>query len=329
MHNTLINSIVTPAPGELARRRPSMCHDGTPLVYSLQLDKGDKAPAFRLLVEPGGTGITVPQQISFSLRALDQLLHLLGWQESVEDVNAIVSRVFPSEATPVSHWWGGIWLGMSLDHQSADLRLYLNLRHGEALARWQRVADVLGWFGDEALSATFNRWLAAVSSHATPVGLGVVVAGGRVRGLRVYTGLYAPTQETMEAACLDMAGGDKLKLKLLTDTFTGWLGTFQPQSVTMGYDFRLEATGTLHPAIARVKVDISCQLLPSDKRADVVPVFSDIISAWDFDTTYLHEYLDDLRECFGGYVVEFLSLGFRGELDHVTLYTKPDGCAPG
>src|SRR5688572_19366562 len=69
-------------------RAASICMDGTPVVFSVKLTHEQEAPAFRVLVEPGGTGITVPQQVSCSLKAADELLQIMGWQQAAEQVNS-------------------------------------------------------------------------------------------------------------------------------------------------------------------------------------------------------------------------------------------------
>lgn len=323
LHTALLNATCNTRADDIQRRRASMCLDGTPVVYSVKLKRKAEPLAFRMLVEPGGLDITVPEQIDLSLRTVDTLLHTLGWESAVEDLNAVIARVFPTDVSRLSHWWGGIWLGMDLSPQRVEMRLYLNLRHGEALARWQRVADVLAWFGNELLGALLKSLIERVSPHAIPVGLGVVVSG-RIRALRIYAGMHDPKLETILAACPDLIPSGEQDISMLCSSFMRAFGPFARQSVTLGYDFILDDDGLLIPTITRTKIDVSCQFL-AGSDGPVSPLLEDLLRVWQMDPEPFSIFLNDMRDFFKGATVEYLSFGFDRELDHVTVYAKPDG----
>lgn len=311
---------IVPVPGStVARRRPSMCHDGTPVVYSLKLG-GANAPPYRILVEPGGLGITVAEQIAFSLQVTDRILGLLSWRDAASALNAVTTRVFPPQASAVNSWWGGIWLGAAIGPGVAELRLYLNLRHGDAAHRWQRVADVVARFGDASLERPLRAWMRRTHAHAIPVGLGIVVSGGRLRGIRVYVGLHKPAAESLLAAVAPTSPRAEQELTAVCRGFNERFGGFAPQSVTVGYDFLLDEAGVLQPAIARTKVDLCCQLIAPSRRAALDPWIRGLLADRG---QALDSFQADLTACFGGFKTEFVSLGFRPDLDHVTVYCRP------
>jgi hypothetical protein len=321
LHSHLLRSTFDVPPLDVQRRRASISLDGTPIVYSLKLLRQDSAPAFRMLVEPGGLGVTVPEQIDYSLRTIDTILHKLGWESSIEDLNAIITRVFPPDASAVLHWWGGMWLGMAFSTDHLELRLYLNLRHEEATARWQRLANVLGWFGDLSLEVPLQALIQRVAPHAIPVGLGVVVSK-RVCGFRIYVGMHTPSLDTILIAGPERLAGAAQDITFFCNSFTKTFGPFARQSVTLGYDFLLEETGILRPLITRTKIDVSCEFLSA---SDVFPWFDYLLSKWDFDVKQSSAFFKDLQICFGGAQIEYVSLGCREGIDHITVYAKPDG----
>jgi hypothetical protein len=327
LHDTLCQATFAVPAVDVQRRRASMCHDGTPILYSLELTRSSECPAFRMLVEPGGVGLTVAEQINHSLRVADILLHRFGWQSAVDDLNSIAAFVFPKDSATVNQWWGGIWLGADMESRRNELRLYLNLRYGEAQVRWQRVADVLAWFGDESLVVPFDALHRHAAPQAIPVGMGIVVAEGRIRGLRLYAGLHEPGISSILSARPDQFSGADDDIRLLCDTFTARFGAFVRQSVTLGYDFSLDEAGQLQPNVARTKIDVSCQHIPPAARPALVPMLEDLSTHWELDATLVEGFLQDLDSCFGGRDIEYFSVGFRARLDHATIYAKPHGYA--
>lgn len=309
------------------RRRPSLAADGTPIVLSCKIGYTD-GDALRLLIEPGSLGMTVAQQIAFSLERLDSLLGLLGWRNAVADINDITTQVFPFDPAATSGWWGGIWLGANVLPSIAischvDLRIYLNLRYGDAAERWQRLAALITSFVSPAMAPILDRWLATVTPHAIPVGLGIVVAAGRVYGIRPYLGVYHPTLGSLSALSSHFSTADPRELAEAYDSFTDRFGSIHPQAVTVGYDFIRDMAGNSPKAIGRVKVDICCYLVAPDRRSMLISWITQLLTAWSFESGSLTAFLEDLHTVWVGSEIQFLSLGFTSSLDHVTVYVKP------
>lgn len=306
-------------------RAASICIDGTPVVFSLKLTHQEEAPAFRVLVEPGGTGISVPQQISCSLKAADELLQIMGWQQAAEQVNQIIQHVFPANSEELENWWGGIWLGTSIAGSQTELRLYLNLRHGNIVQRWQRVANVLTEFGDHSLQPVLEKLIGQTSSHAIPVGLGIVI-NKTVRGIRLYCGMHEPS----EASIMQCISGDaslvQADISWFCSSIREQFGEFTRQSVTLGYDFHLDKNGALQPLIARTKIDVACQRFA--KSEGFTDFLQQLVQKFQFDNSQLPSFLADLDHCFQGSDVEYISLGVDAGIDHLTVYAKPHSCKP-
>lgn len=306
-------------------RAASICMDGTPVVFSVKLTHEQEAPAFRVLVEPGGTGISVPQQINCSLKTADELLQIMGWQQAADQVNRIIREVFPSNSTELENWWGGIWLGTSIAANQTELRLYLNLRHGNKLQRWQRVANVLTEFSDDNIGPVLEKLILQTSPDAIPVGLGIVI-NKTVRGIRLYAGMQDPNENSI----MDCISGDASLVRddihWFCQQINRQFGAFTSQSVTLGYDFHLDKTGMLQPLISRTKIDVACQRFA--KAEGFLPFLHQLVQTFQFDNSHLPSFLTDLRHCFSGCDVEYISLGVDGGIDHLTVYAKPHSLQP-
>ncbi len=321
MQQAVIAAAVDPVTTPV-RRRPSLCHDGTAVVYSQDAAAPAHQPGFRVLTEPGGVARTVPEQIDFSLALVDRLLVALDWRDAVPDLNAIATALLPRDAHELGGWWGGVWLGVCQTADHLDLRLYLNLRHGPLLARWQRLAAMLGGFGDDRLEAPLQALADRTMAHAIPVGLGVVVRDGRVPVLRLYLGAHRPRGATLAAMLppTDRAGGEMAAA--LSERLGGRRG-LPSQSVTCGYDFLRDASGVIRPEIARVKIDVSCQWLPAPARAAFLGRAISFAHEVGVDTAACDGFLRDLRECFGGFSPEYVSFTLGHPTRAMTLYAKP------
>jgi hypothetical protein len=325
VHGLLLAAADVPQP-PLALRRPSMCHDGTPLVYSVALD-GDRPSPFRLLVEPGGTGIDVPAQVDCALDALDRGLAICGWDRAGAGLRTIASIVFPGDREAMRRWWGGAWIGLVLSPEALEMRLYANLRWGDARARWQRACDAICAFADERLTPTLEDLMARVAPVAVPVGLGVAISGDALRALRLYAGVHSPTPEAIEAALPRRIAGGAEPVGALAALFEERFGAMPPQSVTLGYDFLL-AENRVQPGVARTKVDVSCQLIDDDRRDEAWDLAHALADRLGTDLEELDEFERALGASFGGSQVEFVSLGLRERATSMSVYAKPDDFRP-
>lgn len=325
-HDALLGGVTQVPRAEVARRRPSLTHDGTAVVYSHELADESPGRPFRILTEPGGTAITVAQQIDWSLHLVDMLLGVLGWRAAAADLNAIASVVFPEDPSVVNAWWGGIWLGLAGGPGRVELRVYMNLRHDAPGARWQRVADVLALFGDERLESPLREVVDRAGPHGTPVGLGVAIVDGCVPVLRLYVGVHRPGRAVLRALLPERFGDEGSLVDSLDGIFTGLAGVFGSQSVTVGYDFRRDTDGVFVPDIARVKFDVSCQFLSSADGAAVLSRLAGLPdwSAWRAPA--LSRFTEDLTTCFGGFELEYVSMSMGTRPMTGTVYAKPHGC---
>lgn len=321
----LARSVVPSGPEAGWRRRPSISHDGTPILLSSKLSRS-RADELRVIVESGSLGMTVAEQIAFSLSMLDRLLGQLSWREAAAAVNTVTAAVLPADPAATREWWGGIWLGASVPtsapgSDSAELRMYLNLRNGDAHERWERLAGLLAAFHDPASGAMVEQWVARVSPHSIPVGLGAVVAAGRLGAIRVY--VAASSSEVLVPLCRPVSEPGERALVLARDSFLAEFAVSASRAVTLGYDFLLDASGALVPRIGRVKVELSFQGVAAERRAAVVPWVERLAADWSLEPGSLHAFADAVVGHWGGYEVSHVSLGFAPGPDHVTVYAKP------
>lgn len=330
VYETLIAATIDIPDESNPYRRPSMFSDGTKIGFSFQAqlipENALKHHSLRMLVEPGGVGIDLPNQINFALATINRLLTQLSWQHLSIDINRIVRIVFPREAVLLSSWWGGIWLGAEIADSEANIRIYLNLRSGSPVARWQRVADVLGPYAPKNMESNFLTLIEQVSACAgIPVGLALVLKNGQLGGIRLYVGIDDPTPESVCAAMPREIGSVvhlRDRLKSLVHAF----GPFEYNAVTVAYDFAFKADAIL-PSIDRFKADIGC----SDYQRQLPCVLDEWIER-DFGREIHMRFLNftkHLENAFGGSLIDYLSFGFRkcGTIER-TCYLQPLGLAP-
>lgn len=321
VQQTLLAAALTPEHGP-PRRRPSLCHDGTTVVYSQEVGLDLGPPGFRMLTEPGGVTRTVPEQIDVSLGLVDGLLQSLGWSGAAADVNDIVRAVLPPDPRALGAWWGGMWVGGCQRAEDLDLRLYCNMRHGNTESRWQRVAAVLATFGDDRLEAPLQDLANRTAPHARPVGLGVVIRDGRVPVLRVYCGVHQPERAALMAMLPRSSPAAREAIALLAAELGGDAG-FPSQTVTMGFDFARDREGVIRPEVARTKVDVSCQWLPPAERQRFLQRAVCLGENAGLHTAALYAFTRDLTLSFGGYVPEYVSFTLGQPFTSMTLYAKP------
>lgn len=298
-------------------RRPSLCHDDTPLVYSARIG-GHSAGPYRLLVEPGGLHRTTSAQIGYSLSLVDALLRQLSWCGASAAINAVTTSVIDDDASCVDQWWGGIWLGASVPradqrNEQPDLRLYLNLRHGRAEDRWERIGKAFARLG---AGSRENGWWRDAASSATPIGLALAIAGGELKVLRVY----AVVPEAMiRHLCVRSGWAEgQERLDRFHQAFAARFGA--QQSVTVGWDFRISRA--IQPSPVRVKVDLCCQVLGGAK-AEVVPWLSLLLRTWHLPTSGLAQFVRDLESHWRGFDPEFVGLDASRSGSQLTFYAKP------
>lgn len=322
VYRRLIDSTGHPRGAGIPRRRPALTLDGTPVVFSIDITGGEQHCVPRVLVEPGALTLCVSEQLVWSRTVLDDLCLSLGWGCAEGLVGPTWDRVIPASSELANSLWGGALLGAAPAGHESEVRVYLNLRHGDVRSRWQRVADALCVHADESLVDPFRRLVERTGRRGTPVGLGCVLRSGRLSGLRCYAGLAEPASETIIDACALAVDPPRDELEFLCGTFHESFGAFRSQAVTVSHDFRLDAAGLLRAEPVRYKIDVSCQLLAAD-RGHVLAWLDRLVGAWDLQPEPLEQLVDRLDEFFGGAAVDYVSVSFVPEAAKATVYLKP------
>jgi len=312
----LLATMLSSGEPEAWQRRPSISDDGTAVVLSVKTGTR-KDHKLRILVEPGSLRMTVAQQIAFALRSLDELLGDLGWRGAVPVINAITAKVFPDDPAATRDWRGGLWLGAEVSPDSSDVevRVYLNLRHDIAEERWKRLAAIVTGFASTTIAPFLDDWTDRAHAQAIPVGIGIVIAHGHVRGLRTYIGVERPTADVLNSLCRGLSENAHSTLDTLYDTFVARFGPLSRQTVTLGYDF---APGSRKPE--RIKVDICCHLVKHPLTPQLVPWIKERLREFRFDDAHLLHFIHDVATYWPGSRVQFFSLGFTPDLEHATVY---------
>jgi hypothetical protein len=314
-------------PREPAIREPSLFEDGTPVGFSLQLGSGSPA-SFRLLVEPGGLAIGLAEQIDRSLGTLGSILTTLGWSESARDLNHFAQGVYPANPAELAGWWGGMWLGVAAGTEF-DLRVYMNLRSGPLISRWQRIVDVLTYRADDSFEPDFRAFIdQSIDATAVPVGLGLVLAQDKLRGVRIYQGLeradpISVSRSIPEALREAAEAAIMAPVRALFDE----MGQQGAQAITMAHDFAVKGR-TLQSRVTRVKCDVNCR--------GYVAEDADRFEGWllstieERDRDHVARFSKLLTEHFGGAQLDYFSLACAvGNRRQRTLYVQPSGlCLP-
>jgi hypothetical protein len=316
----LAGSVTVSVPESAWVRRPSISDDGTPLILSWKTGDGDDQH-IRVLTESGSLAMTVAEQIAYSLTKLDRLLGALDWRGACKTINAITANVFPANACSTLSWRGGIWLGADVRAGSPDseLRVYLNLRHESAEQRWQKLNQLVNSFASESIDPWLRSWIRTAGRIAIPVGLGVVLSQGAVRGVRTYISVENPTFESIQPLVSELESEAQFDLRKVYDTFTSTFGNILKHGVTLGYDF---VPGATKPR--RTKVDICCHTLPLE-RADALREWIDsLLGELGYEPSKFQAFLRGIHEFWPGSSTQFISLGFNSKLEHLTIYVKPN-----
>lgn len=323
IHDALVASIVDIPSQAMRMRRPSLSLDGTRISYSFKTGRAAAGrPALRMLVEPGGIGLDVAGQIDFSLATLGAILERLGWTHLAAPINGLVSTAFPSDPGLLNDWWGGLWLGSEIGPEGSDLRLYVNLRSGDAAERWQRVADMLG---PHAGAGEEGRFLALVERVAacrgTPIGCAVVLAGGALVGFRLYAAIDCPTPVSVRASMPRGLGEDDVELEETLARLVRRFGPLAHDAATVAYDFAMSG-GALSLEARRFKADIGVlDQFEMGKRAFFGFVDDDLPWA---QRRELDRFLSDVEVEFDDYCINYMSFGFRqGACEERSYYVIP------
>jgi hypothetical protein len=333
IYDTLLDSIIDIPDEEYEKRRPSMFIDGTKIGYSFKsnmINRNTKIsnpviPSFRVLVEPGGVGLTLPEQINHALMTLNRLVSALNWSGAGEPINRIVRRIFPENPAELSDWWGGIWLGASLLPGKNKIKIYLNLRSGDFRSRWQRLADIFAPYAEPSQEENFRSLMEKTGRYrGIPVGLALVIADNAMLGFRVYIGLDDPTPASVTDIMPKVSSAAAPRLKAILNNICHEFQEFEDQSITISYDFLLE-NERIDLMPYRFKADLCCHAFMELNRIGLEKWISGQIGA---ESGKLEFFQSLLNKHFGGSDPDYLSFGFkRNGSSQAALYAKPYGLA--
>lgn len=310
----------------VARRRPVISANGTPILLSFQENGRAEPPPFRLLAEPGLPSLCVSEQIDFALHTLGRIMNELQWQDAVQPVNALAQTLFPTSADAVDSWWGGLGLGCSLDRHGLELRLYCNVREGAVYDRWSRIAAAIALFGTYSeIAQPLRDLMEHLSARAIPAGIALCIRDGAVRGLRLYLALPEP-----DAASICELGSLSQDAREDITQICAVYPAVRPFSfgcVTAAFDFPISADQRnvdLRPA--RFKADFDCTPDPGAQCTT-----SAAMTQWlaqqhlrcELPANRLCAFLDLLQRTFGGWTADYMSYGRRGCAREITTYVLP------
>lgn len=322
LHDRLLEAAYDVASPQPARRRLAITTAGVPIVYSHKSTRRTQASPFRMLVEPGGTGITVAEQVRLSRALLHHIFDHLGWRHARASVDEVLGRLLPVDPDAFDGWHGGLGFGMEADAGGPELRLYCNVRHGELTGRWQRLADAVGEFADERTEGAFRELVQAAAPLAVPAGVGLAVSAGEVRGIRLYVGLLEATADAAMAAAPATFAGSAPAVRRLVDSYRSRFGELGAQDITLAYDFAVRDR-MLWPAVARLKVDLWCEPANDTGRWRLLEWAEDCIAWLGLAPSSLRAFFSELDRAFPGATFQYASLGCRDAAEEFGVYCIP------
>lgn len=304
------------------RRRPVIASDGTPVMFSHKASLADDGRDFRLLVEPGLASLTVSEQIDLSLATLQLLLADLNWLGVASTINEAVDALYPRDPSIVDTWWGGMGLGCAVDARGLELRVYCNVREGEAEERWRRFGTLAYALGDrERAGPSLEALIASTSQHGIPAGVALCIRNAHLVGVRLYVAVPEPSAD---AICV-LARADRRFAEQIASFSAAYeaMRGYTYSCVTVAFDFPVAADGNLDLRPARFKADFDC----SAPGADLTLWLSQRHQSCGLPTDGLHRFLASLERHFGGFAIDYVSLGCHRDRIEITSYVLPAGYA--
>ncbi len=315
---------------ETACRKGSISVYGSPVVFSLKYDrkKGqERRKGIRLLAEPGGDRATVPQQINFCLDMLNQVAADLSWNIA-EDVNRVVSIIYPRDGRETMNWRGGMWMGLDTCDEEPLLKLYMNLRHQTLLCRWQKIADVAVRYSEAEMEQVMRFIISGTQLYGNPIGIGLGIGKDGIAGLRIYLSFQRPEQEVWNRIYERFAPkGRAFAMQMIQS----WQGRFLslPQSV-MTFDFLAGKDRVLLPEPVRLKTELSGCGLSGQEQVLFERFIEEQVSGSGFSGTEWKEDIRSVKKLFGSVFYQYASYGtstaYVGDepKNHFTVYFEPD-----
>jgi len=309
---------------EPPRREQSICYGEIPVTYSLKYGKAAAPPSFRMVLEPGGIGINVASQIDWSLRTLDGILSKMGWLRAADTLNRITPIIHPKDAEDTRDWHGGMWLGMDASNEEAlSLKVYMNLRHGSAQERWQRVANVVSKLGSPDIEPVVRRTISDTQGRGIPVGIGFHLGHKGLTGIRLYVCLFQPASDVVALLCDSFFPSASADVKDYCNQFEREHGEFKDQSVTLGYDFATSEKGRLTSRPVRFKAELACFGLTAQQHERLPNWFEQQLKNFSMSHDEFTADLNKIRSVFSSYIPQYVTLGVKDTVCHLTFYLEP------
>ena len=321
LHEQLLDAAFCDATQTVCRRRLAISAAGVPVVYSYKCTPRDRS-SFRMLAEPGGTGITVAEQVELSRALLDRAIKHFAWINACTPVNAMLDALLPSDPDSYAAWHGGIGFGFESSDRGPELRVYVNVRHGDLLARWQRIVDAIGEIADERTEPALREIVDIASPRAVPAGLAFAMDDRGVTGLRVYCGMSDASADGVTAALPRVLSAAAPSIAAFLRSYVDSCGELVSQDVTVAYDFAAH-DGLLHPTVARYKVDVFCERVSGGDRDGLMAWLKAQVVSRDLPASGLYRFLNDVDEQFGGSALQYVSLGSRDRGEELSVYCIP------
>jgi hypothetical protein len=305
------------------RRRLAITNVGVPIVYSHKSTQDhERAPPFRMLVEPGGTGRTVTEQIGFASDVLRDVLGHLEWQPAGEHVEAVLGKLLPHHPGAFKDWRAGFGFGIEISDTDVELRIYCNLWHGALIGRWRRLIAALAEFSDGRRSGSARGVLLKAIPRAHPVGVGLAVSDGHVRGMRLYFGLAKADARSAIDAAPDGFTRSAPAIRALIETYGERFGHLERSDITLAYDFIVQG-GKLELGPTRFKVDLYCEPASRAARLEVLKWIEERIRAEGLDPSSLQRFVSELDAAFSGTIIQYVSLGCTHRAEDIAVYCIP------
>ena len=321
LHEQLLDAAFDDTAQTVCRRRLAISAAGVPVVYSYKCSPRDPAN-FRMLAEPGGTGITVAEQVQLSRTLIDRVIDHLAWENARVPANAILDVLLPSDPDFYAAWHGGIGFGLETSERRPELRVYVNVRHGDLLARWQRLVDAVGEIADERAEPALREIVDVASPRAVPAGLALAIDDRGVTGLRLYCGMTDASAAGATAALPGVLAAAAPRIAGFLTSYVESFGDLVSQDITIAYDFVVR-DGLLHPTVARYKTDVYCELVSKQHGERLMAWVEGQLISRGLDPSCLYRFLNDVEAAFGGYALQYVSLGSRDRGDELTVYCIP------
>ena len=335
-------------------RKSSISVHGAPIVFSLKYDRQKEKDGrawqdncrqqnvqresnmpqhgrhkgIRLLAEPGGYFITIPQQIDFCLQLLNEVVADLRW-DLASDVNQLVSIIYPRDGFSTMNWRGGMWLGLETSEKQPMLKLYMNLRHQTQLDRWQKIADVIVKYSKPEMENIIRFIISSTQIDASPIGIGAAVGKNGIMGLRIYLSFQTPKQAVWDTIYKRFAPKSLADVTQMI-SFYQEIFSHLPQSV-LTFDFVIGKDRLLLPEPVRLKTELSSCHLEGVQQEMFEQFIKEQISRFGFPRAEFEEDLSRMKGLFGNIFYQYASYGSSTSFvrdrtkEQFTVYYEPAG----